>query len=1011
MEKLLSLFIQSENLLIEKLFAYSKQHGFSKYTAKQEYAWHMAIQGINGTLTEFAKAPASSVELSSDESFDEVPATSFGQKEARLHRQRGVTLEMFLSLFKYVRQSYRDVLEESEFEYSKIRSYGAFVDRCFDRIELGIVKEWSNQNKDTLLEELQEANRRAISEKNALGAAFAGIPDALIFLDSQDYVRIMNPAAIEIVQSVAESNCEGCEFGKWMTSGYLFFSNQEELKIPFSHCFPWLQERYRAYLDFGSDSLILEIEIDIKNTHHFFTIKISKAKSFEGTFIGTIIILHDVTKRTMAERKLVSLLSLQRQMFDTAAAWIITFDVNGKILSWNKTAEKQSGYSRYQAVGDNLVLEKLLPDEKERERFNDAIQMTVKTKSEMENFHTTVFCNSGDQRDILWHANQYLNEEGETAGVIAIGIDISEKIRVEKQLQMRADFETVVSYISSLFIGSMEIDYALNDCLKAIGTYCVADRCYLFRLDFGTNLMDNTHEWCAPDVDSLIDYLQELPLNEFPWFMETLANHQTIRIDDVERMPREGKKEQAILKILKIKAMILYPIFVSKQLFGFVGLDQAVKHSPWKPEGITLLEVFASILGSVFERKRSEMELRQSEDRFKTIFNLTPDAYFMMDMNGAMLDGNLKTEEMLGIPKEEFIGKTIRELNIMDLAGAKMAVEALEHHRKGVSTKPTEYTITPKNGRAIPVEVLSTQVEFNGQEMILGTARNVSDRKQMERDLRHAQKMEAIGQLAAGIAHEINTPIQFVGDSVYFMKSSFESFSELLLRCRSLAEKYGGPDDLYLGLTGIEGEDDWDYVLEQMPRAFERTMEGVSRITTIVRSMKEFAHPDRKDKIPADLHNAIKNTINVARNEYKYVADIETHFGEIPEVWCHIGDINQVLLNLIVNAAHAIGDKVANTGTRGTISISTRQDGDYVIISVKDSGTGIPLHVRQRIFEPFFTTKEVGRGTGQGLYISYAVVVEKHNGMLSFETEEGQGTTFHIRLPIHDVVDTIGVEP
>jgi signal transduction histidine kinase len=172
-------------------------------------------------------------------------------------------------------------------------------------------------------------------------------------------------------------------------------------------------------------------------------------------------------------------------------------------------------------------------------------------------------------------------------------------------------------------------------------------------------------------------------------------------------------------------------------------------------------------------------------------------------------------------------------------------------------------------------------------------------------------------------------------------------------------------------------------------------------VATIVRAMKEFAHPDTRQKSAADLNRAIKSTLTVARNELKYVADVETDLGDLPPVVCNISDLNQVFLNLLVNAAHAIREVVREgTDAKGKIRVRTRREGNTVLIAISDTGCGIPENIRGRIFDPFFTTKEVGRGTGQGLSIARSVVVEKHGGSLTFETEPGKGTTFFVRLPI-----------
>jgi signal transduction histidine kinase len=199
---------------------------------------------------------------------------------------------------------------------------------------------------------------------------------------------------------------------------------------------------------------------------------------------------------------------------------------------------------------------------------------------------------------------------------------------------------------------------------------------------------------------------------------------------------------------------------------------------------------------------------------------------------------------------------------------------------------------------------------------------------------------------------------------------------------------------------------DLDYLMEDVPRAIDSSIDGLDRIGTIVRSMREFAHPDQEQKGFADLNRAIQSTLVIAKNEYKYVAEIDAQLGELPPVSCHLGEINQVILNLLVNASHAIADVVKGTENLGKITVCTRLDGDEVELSIADTGTGIPETERDKIFEPFFTTKEVGKGTGQGLSHAHSVIVKKHAGTLRFETEDGKGTTFFIRLPIDSTTGT-----
>jgi signal transduction histidine kinase len=262
----------------------------------------------------------------------------------------------------------------------------------------------------------------------------------------------------------------------------------------------------------------------------------------------------------------------------------------------------------------------------------------------------------------------------------------------------------------------------------------------------------------------------------------------------------------------------------------------------------------------------------------------------------------------------------------------------------------------------------------------------MQQRIELETQLVHAQKMEAVGQLASGIAHEINSPSQFANDNVLFLKDATDGF------IKKLNQSPDAPDD-----------GDIDFFIENAPEAVEQAAEGISRITTIVKSMKNFAYRDAESaKRNNDLNQAIRSTVVVATNEWKYHAELDLRLQEdLPMVPCNIGEINQVVLNLIVNGAHAIRDRLSE-GQKGNLVVTTQHysDAQCVVIAIADNGGGIPPKVQERIFEPFFTTKEVGVGTGQGLAIAHNVIVKSHEGQIWFDSKEGVGTTFYIKLPM-----------
>ncbi len=301
------------------------------------------------------------------------------------------------------------------------------------------------------------------------------------------------------------------------------------------------------------------------------------------------------------------------------------------------------------------------------------------------------------------------------------------------------------------------------------------------------------------------------------------------------------------------------------------------------------------------------------------------------------------------------------------------------------------------------------QIRADGGHVILldvtSAKEDEQERRRMELELRLSQKLEAVGQLAAGIAHEINTPVQFVGDTIRFLDDAFSDLSGLVeayAEVRDIVAARGEEPEALARLQAAERDADLEYLRERVPAAFTRARDGIDRVATIVRAIRDFAHPPTTVKGPVDVNQAIANTLIVAANEYKYVADVDCDFGELPPVVANAGDLNQVFLNLVVNAAQAIEDVVADNGSRGRIRITTSVEGERVVVSIADTGGGIPPEVAGRVFDPFFTTKEVGRGTGQGLAISHTIVNERHGGSLTFSSRAGEGTTFLVRLPIAD---------
>lgn len=454
------------------------------------------------------------------------------------------------------------------------------------------------------------------------------------------------------------------------------------------------------------------------------------------------------------------------------------------------------------------------------------------------------------------------------------------------------------------------------------------------------------------------------------------------------------------------------PIVILSGLMDEILAIETVRHGAqdYMVKGQVNGHLLTRSIRYAIERKQMGQEMKEAKDRAEQVAReragiLEAVEAFFISINGlgAVKEWTAQAERLFGIPLDDAVGQPFARLQIhwnwgevlraMQQAGDTLQVVRLD--RVGVILEEDKKAF-------VKMTVSPLRDNFGMGYIFMGE--DITGWLVLEHELAQAQKLESIGQLAAGIAHEINTPIQFVGDNVRFLSDSFADLHAILTRYREIlaAVKCGrrlSPELLETCESELQ-QADLDFLSDETPKAFAQTAEGIKRVATIVRAMKEFAHPGTHEKAAVDLNKAIESTVIVARNEWRYVAELQTNLDpSLPPVFCLVGEFNQVVLNMIINATHAIADIVKDTGKKGTITISTARVDDSVEISIADTGGGIPEAIRHKIFDPFFTTKEVGKGTGQGLAIARSVVVDKHGGTIRVESDVGKGTTFIIRLP------------
>jgi len=416
------------------------------------------------------------------------------------------------------------------------------------------------------------------------------------------------------------------------------------------------------------------------------------------------------------------------------------------------------------------------------------------------------------------------------------------------------------------------------------------------------------------------------------------------------------------------------------------GADDYVT-KPFNPEELRL-------------RLRAGCRVLESEERYRVIAHTASDGIVTADETGRIQFANAAATAIFGFSDSELLWR-----DFDSLAPGYLDSFASSVGNVNLPEAPIELVGRHKTGREMPLEIsLSECVQGPQNHRLTVVIRDVTERKRTERQLAQSQRLESIGQLAAGIAHEINTPIQYVGDNIHFLSDSFKGMSALLAAYKELerSTQNEAASSLRDKTTRLAEEIDVEYLQEEIPKAIQQSLDGVKRVAEIVGAMKELSHPGTTAKCAVDLNHLISNTILISKHAWKLVAEVTTEFdSELPTLQCIAGDLSQVILNLIVNAADAIADTIKDrSGVKGQIRLSTRRCGEWAEIRVSDNGLGIPESIQQRVFDPFFTTKDVGKGTGQGLAIAHAIITQKHQGTIQFETEKGVGTTFMIRLPI-----------
>ncbi len=721
----------------------------------------------------------------------------------------------------------------------------------------------------------------------------------------------------------------------------------------------------------------------------------------EKVFDEIIERIEDALLQKYLHEKLAQNEERYRSIIQRAIDAIIVTDEIGDVIDANIKSEELFGLSKEELFQKNIA--ELIPE------FNheEIIELLNSVNNSGRNSSGLIEKNIAKKRKQIRVEISVASWKAENKNYFSFFIrDITQRKKNEEQIIYRSKFEQLLARISARFIegGISNIEKNIEYALKKLGLFLGSEHACVYILD--KNKLTCQFEWAISKDKRIIDLSNNLEIRSFSDILNTLTRNSAI----VFSRRNAPKKILPFLRIRKIKSVLSLALYNSDDFIGFISFEFADKFYKMNRNDLSLLMLFSKMIGSEIRQFFGEIERRKIESQMRKLqeaIKQSANAIVITDINGNIEYVNPKFEEITKYSFDEVKGK-----NPKILKSGYTSKEEYEKLWKTITSGKEWKGIfknRAKDGTYFWENAIITPV-FNEKGEItnfLAVKENITENIKMKNQLDLARKMEAIGQLAAGVAHEINTPMQFISDNTEFVANSFQSLSAAL---KEMSEKFYELLDketaqkVNNAIEEIKEKYDWNFILEEIPAALEQSNEGIERVTKIIKTLKDFSHPSLDAKSRADINKAINDTVLISRNAWKYVAEMETNLSkEIPPVNCYVDKLNQAILNIIVNAAQAIEEKFGkNNSEKGLIKVETYKEDNFAVIKISDNGIGIPKENLDKIFDPFFTTKEVGKGTGQGLALVHDIIVNKHKGEIYVESEPKVGTVFTIKIPINE---------
>lgn len=804
----------------------------------------------------------------------------------------------------------------------------------------------------------------------------------------------------------------------------------------------------RAYIPDTAFALITIAPRDALEGYPEFYLNLSVA-SLGALLLGTVALLGRsltdrilLTARLQEQRQAAAQIRKHMEEFDLlfnalpGIAW--RKDSEGRFVALNSAACDFFGQTREYILGKTLS--ELLPADLAGPLQEDELPLlrgecaTSEKELEIDRFGRCI---------ITRRMVAVTDAAGRVDGIIGLSMDVTQIKRAETLISRTAAFQKIIIELAVNFINRpiAELDQGLDEALALVANFYGVDRACIFSYDYAMEALNVSHEWSSPGTPSIREHIQNTPSSLFPGVVETHRAGKYMLIPSVASLPADAPLRKA-LEALGTKSVISMPLFHEKTCFGFVSFASINKEISWSENDIDLLVVTAGLLANarlrrlheqslmearaiaeeaynVMEKRIAERtcELANANIRLKseitrrkqligdleTIQSAISAILVAVDGKGLVTRWSSAAEKAFDLPASRVLGSIFYSLPLSwdwDIVHGCVG----ECMSKKETSRVNNLRYANAAGREsilmLSVSPLFSKSRAEAGYLVLGE--DVTEIKTLEAQLSQAAKMEAVGQLAAGIAHEINTPTQYVSDSVTFIREVFQELSTLFAPAEAFSTASTPPDPAVTEKMQMALRDiDFGFIQREMPSTFSRIETGIDKISAIVRAMNRFAHSGQNEKKMTDIGELLENALTISQNEWKYVAKLEKDLDQnLGCLMCHPGDISQVFLNVIINAAHAIEDTVRGKSKKGAIFVSTRKAGEWAEIRIRDTGTGIPEHARGKIFNLFFTTKTIGKGTGQGLAIAYNTIVNKHGGEITFDSKPGEGTTFIIRLPM-----------